>query len=229
MHPLFVFVMLAIATVFAFRQGYVPLRYLPFAKLDLNAPDSWFVDLRLAALKRDREQCRTAILSPVINAEAVSDAPIENGCGWSNAVAVSTAGGARVGADKMTCDLAAAFAMWMAHEVQPLARAQLNTTVKSVQHMGVYACRNIQGSKALTAFRSQHARANAIDVASFALSDGRTISVAKHWNGGGAEAKFLHEVHARACRYFRAALGPEYNAAHANHFHFDRGPFRSCR
>jgi hypothetical protein len=81
----------------------------------------------------------------------------------------------------------------------------------------------------LRAFRSQHARANAIDVASFTLADGRTISVAKHWKSDGAEKRFLHAIHARACDYFRVALGPDYNAAHHNHFHFDRGAFRTCR
>ena len=227
--PLFVVVMLAIAFIVGLRQGYIPVRYLPIRALDLNEPGQWFLDFRLAALKRDTALCRAAILSPVIDAEAVPDAPIENGCGWTNAVHVSNAGGARVAIEKITCDTAAAFAMWMAHEVQPLARAHLGHEVKSVQHMGVYACRNIQGSKALTAFRSQHARANAIDVASFALSDGRIIAVAKHWKGDSAEAKFLHAAHASACRYFRVALGPDYNAAHHNHFHFDRGAFKSCR
>ena len=240
-HRLFVVVMLAVATFAAFWHGIVPLRYLPFAALDLHDPGSWFLDFRLAALKRDRAQCAATLIAPVsasvsasvsapvIDAFPVFDAPIENGCGWTNAVHVSNAGGARVAIDKMTCDTAAALAMWMAHDVQPLARTHLAADIKSVQHMGVYACRNIQGSKALTAFRSQHARANAIDVGSFVLSDGRTISVAKHWKGDSSEAKFLHAIHARACRYFRVALGPEYNAAHGNHFHLDRGAFRTCR
>lgn len=228
LHPLFVLVMLTIAVLYGFRQGYVPLRYLPIPALDLNAADSWFLDLRLAALKRDRTLCAAAVQSPVIDASAVADMPVDNGCGWTNAVQMTNAGGARVSVDKMTCDTAAAFAMWMEHEVQPLAKEHLRSSVKSIQHMGVYACRNIQGSKAFTAFRSQHARANAIDVAAFVLGDGRTVSVVKHWHGDSAEAKFLHAIHQRSCRYFRVALGPEYNAAHHNHFHFDRGAFRRC-
>ena len=27
----------------------------------------------------------------------------------------------------------------------------------------------------------------------------------------------------------RVAVGPAYNAAHGDHFHFDRGPFSRCR
>ena len=33
--------------------------------------------------------------------------------------------------------------------------------------------------------------------------------------------RFLHEVHASACRTFATVLGPEANTAHENHFHFD--------
>lgn len=31
-----------------------------------------------------------------------------------------------------------------------------------------------------------------------------------------------------ACRFFDGVLGPGYDAAHADHLHFDRGPFRLC-
>lgn len=213
----------------ALWTGLVPPRFLPFPTLDLEARDSWFVDLRLAAMKNDPERCLAVLRPPAIAAVAVKDSPIRNGCGWANAFSVSRAGEARLAVDKMTCDLAAAFAMWMAHSVQPAAARLLNSRVASIRHMGVYACRNIQGSRRLGGFRSQHARANAIDVSAFALADGRTISVLHHWKGKGAEAEFLHTIHDEACRYFRVALGPDFNAAHANHFHLDRGAFRSCR
>jgi hypothetical protein len=235
--PLFVAAMLSVAIAAALWNGLIPHRFLPLPTLNIAEPGSWFLDFRIAALKSDVAQCQATLTSPLINARAMTDAPYDKGCGWRNAVRVSTAGGASVSIDKMSCDLAAAFAMWMAHEVQPAARQYLNSDVKSVQHMGVYACRNIVGSAALTAFRSQHARANAIDVASFNLADGRSISVARHWKGltkDGAKdpdnsAKFLHAIHRAACRYFRVALGPNYNAAHSNHFHLDRGAFKSCR
>jgi hypothetical protein len=95
--------------------------------------------------------------------------------------------------------------------------------------MGSYACRNIVGAKALKSFRSQHASANAIDIAAFTLEDGRTLALLRNWKGDSAEARFMKRIHARACRYFRVALGPDFNAAHASHFHFDRGLFKACR
>jgi hypothetical protein len=78
-------------------------------------------------------------------------------------------------------------------------------------------------------WRSQHATANAIDVAAFTLEDGRKISVRRNWHGNSPESRFLRSVHDGACRYFRVTLGPAYNAAHADHFHLDRGIFWTCR
>ena len=95
--------------------------------------------------------------------------------------------------------------------------------------MGTYDCRNIVGNPLWKGLRSQHATANAIDISGFTLADGRSISVLKDWKGEGKDAEFLHEVHRRSCRYFRVALGPNFNVAHANHFHFDRGLMWTCR
>jgi hypothetical protein len=42
-------------------------------------------------------------------------------------------------------------------------------------------------------------------------------------------ARFLQEARDGACRFFDGVLGPDYNAAHRDHFHLDRGPYRICR
>lgn len=217
------------ATFAALWLGLVPHRFSPFAPLDLNEKESWFLNLRLAALKNDSTLCLAVLKPPVIEARAVADEPVNNGCGWHNAVHVESAGGARIGADKLTCDMGAALAMWLTHEVQPAAEDILHARLVGITHMGTYACRNIAGSASLAKFRSQHARANAIDVEAFVFADGRKISVARYWKGDGAEAQFLRRIHRSSCRYFRVALGPDFNAAHTNHFHLDRGAFQSCR
>lgn len=213
----------------AFWLGLVPPRLSPFAPLDLATRDPWFLDFRLAALKTDPALCTSVLKLPVIAASTIEDQPFANGCGWRTAVRVSEAAGARLSADKLSCPMAAALAMWMEHEVQPAAARLLASSVTGLKHFGTYACRNIVGSKGLSSFRSQHASANAIDISAFQLADGRIVSVLKDWKGAGPEAEFLRTVHTRACRYFRVAIGPDFNAAHANHFHFDRGAFKSCR
>ncbi|MGD9670819.1 MAG: extensin family protein [Hyphomicrobiaceae bacterium] len=209
--------------------GIVPRWINPLPRLELAVPRPWFVDFRLAALRRDHELCVATLREPQISAQPVDDKPIENGCGWENAVRVSATGGALLPVGTLTCEMAAGLALWITHDVQPLAQRIFGSPVKRVEHMGGYACRNIIGSKVLKGFRSQHATANAIDISGFQLADGRRIRIGRDWKGGDAESRFLREAHRTACRYFRIALGPDFNAAHHDHFHLDRGPFVTCR
>jgi len=221
--------LLAASAIFAVRQGVVPQNLLPLPAIELDDPSPWFLDWRLAALRHAPETCRAVLRSPAVEATPTPGQRIENGCGWENAFRISSAGGARIAIDKLTCPTAAGLAMWLTHVVQPAARMHLGQSVASIRHFGSYSCRNIAGSKYLSMFRSEHATANAIDIASFTLANGRAISVAGNWKGAGPEAQFLHEIHSGACRYFRVAIGPNYNAAHADHFHYDRGPSSVCR
>ena len=220
---------LAILSASALRLGLVPPRLNPLAPLSLREPSPWFLDYRLSALRRDQTACRAVLQAPVIWAEPVSDQPVRNGCGWHNAVQVASAGGVKAPVGTLTCEMAAALAMWLEHSVQPAAIEHFGQGVASLQHMGAYACRNIAGNNPWTSHRSQHATANAIDIAGFTLDDGRVIRVLKDWKGDGPDARFLHDVHKSACRYFRAALSPRFNEAHASHLHLDRGLYTSCR
>ena len=96
-----------------------------------------------------------------------------------------------------------------------------------LEHFGSYACRNIVGHDGDG--RSQHATADAFDIAGFVLRDGRMVRVRTGWNGDATERQFLREVQAGACRVFDAVLGPDYNAAHRDHLHLDRGSYQVCR
>jgi hypothetical protein len=217
------------SVAFAFRHGVVPAALNPLPRLDLALPNPWLVDWRLAALKYNRSQCRNTLVSPFIEAQPIADNPLHKGCGWTNAVRVSSVGDTHAAFDRLTCEAAAALALWLQHDVQPLAREILGQRVTSIRSFGSYACRNIIGSALLKNWRSEHATANALDIGGFTLADGRHISVLNHWRGDGPEARFLKAVHARACRYYRVVLGPDHNAAHRDHFHFDRGVLWRCR
>jgi hypothetical protein len=76
---------------------------------------------------------------------------------------------------------------------------------------------------------SRHATADALDVAGFVLSNGRRIAVKRDWRSEDADGLFLRDVHAGACRLFDGVLGPDYNEAHRDHFHLERGGYRVCR
>ncbi len=118
----------------------------------------------------------------------------------------------------VTCEVGQAFAAWARYGADRAARALLGAPLVAIETMGSYSCRNVAGS----ARRSGHATGAAIDVAAFILADGRRISVRDDWAGRGeAERQFLRTVYRSACRRFATVLGPDYNAAHRDHLHFE--------
>ncbi|RIV85291.1 extensin [Aurantiacibacter xanthus] len=118
----------------------------------------------------------------------------------------------------VTCPVSQAFAGWARFGVDRAARQILGAKLARIETYGSYNCRNVAGSSR----RSAHATASAIDISGFVLSDGRRISVLDDWDGGSAAYRqFLRTVQASACRRFGTVLGPDYNAAHRNHFHLE--------
>ncbi len=119
-----------------------------------------------------------------------------------------------------SCAVAAAYAYWMQHGVQPAAREILGAPVTRIEHLGTYSCRRLYGRE--TGRWSEHATGNAIDIAAFVLEDGRRISLLADWEGEGDEAAFLRRSRDAACDAFGTVLSPDYNEAHADHFHLDQ-------
>lgn len=117
------------------------------------------------------------------------------------------------------CPMVPAIDDWVRLSVLPAARRFFGQDVVAVDNYGTYSCRprnNRRGSKL-----SEHGFANAIDISGFRLADGTRISVKRDWKGGPREREFLRAVYADACQYFNTTLGPDTNAAHRDHFHFD--------
>jgi hypothetical protein len=103
----------------------------------------------------------------------------------------------------------------------------MGRTITGILHYGTYSCRKQNGNN--SGQWSEHAFANAWDVAGFELSDGRMIIVKSDWNGEADKARFLKRARNMSCQIFNVTLSPDYNAAHADHFHLDMGPNRACR
>jgi hypothetical protein len=62
------------------------------------------------------------------------------------------------------------------------------------------------------------------------LEDGRRLTVLSGWNGESEDVRrFLRAVHSAGCRRFQTALGPDANAFHRDHLHFDLGGGPYCR
>jgi hypothetical protein len=117
-----------------------------------------------------------------------------------------------------SCAVSTALLLWQRDVVQPMARSHLGLEVRTIEHLGSYSCRTIRGSSAM----SEHASGNAIDISAFVLSDGRRVTLVDHWNAQDGRSAFLRAVGDRSCSYFTTVLSPDYNAAHADHFHFDQ-------
>lgn len=203
------------------------LRVPPLGPPDLTAPTDRLTGARLAALSRDDALCLA-----VLEAGAVAHTPLPpltaGRCGYTNAVRLPSGPGElrfQPAAPGMSCPVAAALHLWLRDTVQPAAQAHFGSRAVAVEHFGTYACRNTYGRDDTDL--SEHARANAIDIAGFRLADGRQITLARNWNGTPAEQAFLREVRDGACPLFATTLSPDYNAAHHDHFHLDmanRGP-----
>ncbi len=148
-------------------------------------------------------------------------------CSALNAVQLIDIGMPVTNLGPMTCPLADALTRWTRDATQKAAVAWLDSPVIRIESFGTYSCRpinNVAGARL-----SEHGLANAVDISGFVLADGRRITVLADWNGPDPNARnFLHAVHDAGCRRFHVVLGPDANALHRNHFHFDMGHGVAC-
>jgi hypothetical protein len=198
-----------------------------FAPFDLDQPPNFFTTLHLMLLRRDPERCFAALDRGRTGYEHAPDLPLEDGCGYDNAAFLTRSHFSYDRRVLLRCPALVSLLLWERHVVEPAARQDLGRRVAAIRHLGTYSCRNI--NHAATGRRSQHARANAIDIAAFRTDDGTVISVAKDWEDSGPRGRFLHAVHDGACRFFGVVLSPDYNALHHDHFHLDTSLASVCR
>jgi len=186
---------------------------------------------RPAAVDRSSRVCLAKLGQTGTQFQPVADQYYGAGCATVGTVKIAALGGDK-GAFELTnvgplqCGTAESFAAWARYGVDRAAQQILGSRLERIETMGTYSCRNVAGS----ARRSAHATAAAIDVSAFVLADGRRISLAGDWDGGSQkERQFLRTVHRSACKRFGTVLGPDYNAAHRDHFHMERSGRGFCR
>jgi hypothetical protein len=129
---------------------------------------------------------------------------------------------------EMTCRTALALSVWCRQSVEPAAREILGSDVVQIDHMGAYACRNVNNG-GVSGRISAHSQAAALDFAGVRLRDGRRITVSANWAGDEPGARFLRRIRDDACRIFGTTLSPDYNAVHADHLHLEATDTRFCR
>ena len=190
----------------------------PWAPLDFDDPPGWATQRKLASLRGDAAECR-AVLERSEVAYTTLPAAGEGECRREDRTVLSEAVLAPA-PPQTTCAVGAAFELWLRQGVQPAANELLGSKVARIEHLGAFSCRRLYGRA--SGRWSEHATGNALDVAAFVLADGRRISVAGDWTARGEDAAFLRRVRDEACRVFGTVLSPDYNAAHADHFHLDQ-------
>lgn len=204
----------------------------PRAPFSMNDPIGWATARKLARLREDPAACVAALRDAGIRVTSLApegrgqcrkidrlrlpDGPIYN---------VRLAPSPPVA----RCVVNASLLIWLDRRVQAAAFRHFGKPVARVEHLGTENCRTIAG----TAQLSEHATGGAIDIAGFVLEGGRRVTLLRDWNSDDpATRAFLREARDGACDLFATTLSPDYNRAHADHFHLDvaaRGGYRVCR
>jgi hypothetical protein len=222
-------VLCALGIVLAVRTGaiQIPDRFNPWANLSLDEKPNFLTRFKLARLSKDPALCRGVLMSSGFEYAMLEDRITGYACGFHNAVRIEKTSAAVGESFSLSCRAAVSLAMWERHVLQPTALKYFRQRVERLEHFGSYACRNVYGRPQAT--RSRHATAEAFDLAGFVLTDGQRIRVVSDWASNGVEGQFLRELRTGACAFFDGVLSPDYNEAHRDHLHLDRGPYRVCQ
>lgn len=198
---------------------------------------SWSADEVAAA----RRECQTLLQGIEIEYKPLDPIGRSGGCGAPAPVAVTRVAGVALSPPAtLTCPMAAALHNWITEAVQPAARKRLRTEVTEIRAATSYACRRRNNSS--SGKMSEHARANALDMAGFSFStEGKNVAVGgSNWGEGllaslglSRGGSFLNEIRAAACPRFTTVLGPGSDPYHGDHFHVDvlkrKGGYRICQ
>ncbi len=168
-------------------------------------------------------------VSDLASKKAVFEQPravSEAGCQISGAIklaTVATSFGDVVisGKPAMLCSFGRQFSAWVREVAAPLTLAYAGQKLAEIEAGQSFACRARYDKPG--SVPSEHAKGDAIDIASFVLANKRRINVKQQASDNPGERDLLHALRMTACGYFTTVLGPGSDPAHESHFHFDTG------
>ncbi|HEP0316704.1 TPA: extensin family protein [Enterobacter bugandensis] len=206
---------------------WLPSYYNPFTPLNLDDPPGRITQYKLRHLTP--EACASLLAQAnqkkLIRTQAVADSGGE--CPLNNVVRVRDFGPVSLnGSFLASCPLALSSALFVSQQARPLTKRFTGSELTRIEHLGSFACRNIYHRP--DARRSEHATAEALDIAAFRLANGERVTVLNGWKSAKTQP-WLKALLAASCGYYGNGLGPEYNAAHASHFHLGMRGFGLCR
>lgn len=179
---------------------------------------------------RSKESPAGPSCGPTLAARGASFEPLPDrsdgaGCQLLDAIRMTRSSVALDQPVQLGCAMAVRLIQFEDEILQPASRRHFGRAIARVRHFGGYSCRSRAGD---SRFLSEHALANAIDLAGFDLADGTQISVDRHWNDPGPRGAFLRDVARGACQLFQVVLTPKTDALHRNHLHLDLGRHKRC-
>jgi hypothetical protein len=125
----------------------------------------------------------------------------------------------------LRCGMAAAIGDWVRDEIGPAA-AGLGAPLRSIENYDSYDCRGmnrVNGAKL-----SEHGKANALDIRSLKLADGKVVRL----TDVAVARSFRERIRQSACTRFMTVLGPGSDGYHEEHVHVDlaerNGAYRLC-
>lgn len=193
---------------------------VPWTPLDLRDPVGRFTLHKLSSLGERPAQCRVLLRRAGLGDVAAPPKRESEQCGYVDGVRLVRDTSYSPSGLVTACPVAAALTLFERETLQPAAQRHLGSEVVSIDHAGSYSCRRLYGRS--DGRFSEHATGDALDIIGFRLADGTRVSVLRDWASGDAKSAFLHDVRDGACAVFATVLSPEYNAAHADHLHFDQ-------
>jgi hypothetical protein len=105
----------------------------------------------------------------------------------------------------LNCAMVASLHAWVERTLQPAAQEMLGSPIARLRNVSGYVCRNRVGTQLHADRLSEHALANAIDIASFVTADGRTVDVLSQWGPTGRDLREAQEKAWEAAQQAKAA------------------------
>ena len=171
----------------------------------------------------DYAGCLTELTANNVEFEPVGDVAAD-GCELTGVIKlykVSTEFGEVTvsGEPTILCSFAKQFTGWVRDVGAPLTLAYTGQRLALIETGPGFVCRtryNRPDEKV-----SEHAKGNALDIASFVLADKTRILVKEQPSDSPTSRNLIRTFRATGCGYFTTILGPGSNSAHEEHLHFD--------
>ncbi|MGG5838456.1 MULTISPECIES: extensin-like domain-containing protein [Enterobacteriaceae] len=218
---------LVIIAAAATGYRWLPSYYNPFVPLTLDDPPGKITQYKLRRLTP--EACENLLTQAnekkLIQTQSMADSAGD--CPLTHVVRVRNFGPVSLSSSFIaSCPLALSSALFVQQQARPLTKELMGSELSRIEHLGSFACRNIYHRP--DARRSEHATADALDISAFQLANGQRVTVLRGWRDDKT-SPWLRALLSASCDYYGNGLGPEYNAAHANHFHLGMRGFGLCR